>query len=181
MIKLFEEKQKKFFEDTLQNRCSWKFSNIHRKNICVESFFNKRLQHRYFPENFAKCLRTPFLQNSSGPFIKTTENYLENLFSKNGGSWKQEMCKYNDKRKKKLMSSVITIWQEPKQENVKKILKKTLLLLRFFEVQIRSNWITTPYQCTNYYAVPIELLRHTNVSWWKTTKCYNTYWFKWHY
>ena len=100
MIKLFEEKQKKFFEDTLQNRCSWKFSNIHRKNICVESIFKKRLQHRYFPENFAKCLRTPFLQNSSGPFIKTTENYLENLFSKNGGSWKQEMCKYNDKRKK---------------------------------------------------------------------------------
>ena len=40
---------------------------------------------------------------------------------------------------KKLKSSVIAIWQEPKQENVKKILKKTLLLLRFFEVQIRSN------------------------------------------
>ena len=53
-------------------RCSEKFRKIHRKTPVSESFFNKvqgltpsnfikkRPQHRYFPVNFVKFLRTPF-------------------------------------------------------------------------------------------------------------------------
>ena len=66
-------KQKQLFADVLQNRCLWKFPNIHRKSHVSESLFNKVtalrpatllkkwLQHRCFPVNFATFLRTPFL------------------------------------------------------------------------------------------------------------------------
>ena len=52
-----------------------------RKHLCQSLFFNKvaglrpatllkkRLWHRYFPVNFAKFLRTAFLQNTSGRLI----------------------------------------------------------------------------------------------------------------
>ena len=55
-----------------------KFAKFTRKHLCQILFFNKvvglrpaillkkRLWHRYFPENLAKFLRTPFLQNTSG-------------------------------------------------------------------------------------------------------------------
>ena len=58
--------------------CSYKFRNIHRKTTVPESLFNtvaplrpatllkKRLWHWCFPVNFAKFLRIPFLQNTSG-------------------------------------------------------------------------------------------------------------------
>ena len=57
-------KQKMFLE-ILQNS---------QKNTCdrvsflnkVATLLKKRLWHRYFPLNFAKLLRTPFLQNTSG-------------------------------------------------------------------------------------------------------------------
>ena len=54
-----------------------KICKIHRKTPIPEGFFNKvaglrpatlfkkRLCHRFFPVNFAKFLRTPFLQNNS--------------------------------------------------------------------------------------------------------------------
>ena len=60
-----------------EKRCSWKFRKTHRKTPVSESLFNtvaglrpatllkKRFWHRYVPENFAKFLRTPFLQNTS--------------------------------------------------------------------------------------------------------------------
>ena len=56
--------QKQTFRDVLQNRCSWKFCYIHRKTTVLAeglktcNFFKKRLQHRCFPVNIAKCLRT---------------------------------------------------------------------------------------------------------------------------
>ena len=44
-IKLFVVRiskiQKKSFADVLQNRCSWKFRNVHRKAPVLESLFNK--------------------------------------------------------------------------------------------------------------------------------------------
>ena len=62
--------QKQMFADVLQNRCSLRFRKIHRKTPDLESLFNKplvlmacnlfRLQHRCFPENFAKVLGTYF-------------------------------------------------------------------------------------------------------------------------
>ena len=35
------------------------------------TLLKKRLWHRYFPVNFTKFLRTPFLQNSSGRLLLT--------------------------------------------------------------------------------------------------------------
>ena len=54
--------------------CSEKFRNFHRKTPALESLFKscrilglqlywKRLQHRCFPVNIAKFLRTPILKN----------------------------------------------------------------------------------------------------------------------
>ena len=49
------------------------FTKFAGKHLCQSLFFNqvagevkKRLWHRRFPMNFAKFLRTPFLQNTSG-------------------------------------------------------------------------------------------------------------------
>ena len=48
--------------------CQSLFSNIFAA-LRLENLFKKRLQHRCFPVNFAKFLRTPFLQNTSGRLI----------------------------------------------------------------------------------------------------------------
>ena len=55
----------------------WKFTG---KHLCQSLFFNKvaglrpllKNWHRCFPVNFAKFLRTPFLQNSSGRLFLST-------------------------------------------------------------------------------------------------------------
>ena len=64
--------QKQPFADVLQNRCSKKFRNIHRETTVLESLFSKatfikackfvkkRIQHRCFPVNIVKFLRTAF-------------------------------------------------------------------------------------------------------------------------
>ena len=46
-------------------RCSQKFRKIHRKTPVPESLFKNRFWHRCFPADFAKFLRTTFLQNTS--------------------------------------------------------------------------------------------------------------------
>ena len=65
-----------------KKRCSQKFHNIHSKTPAPDLFFNKvaglglklylkkRLWHRRFPVNFAKFLRTPFLQNTFGQLLQ---------------------------------------------------------------------------------------------------------------
>ena len=67
-------------------RCSVKkgalrnFAKLTGKHLCQRLFFNrvagrlaillkKSLWHRYFPVNFTKFLRTPFLQNTSGRLL----------------------------------------------------------------------------------------------------------------
>ena len=57
------------------------FANFTRKHFCQGLFFNKvaglrpatllkkRIRHRCFPVNFAKFLRTPFLQNTFGRLL----------------------------------------------------------------------------------------------------------------
>ena len=43
------------------------FANFTGKHLCQNLFLSKEgLWHRCFPVNFAKFLRTPFLQNTSG-------------------------------------------------------------------------------------------------------------------
>ena len=63
--------QKQPYAEVIQNRCFAKISQ--QDNFCVGVYFNKvaclkvcnfvkkRLQHRRFPVNIAKCLRTTFL------------------------------------------------------------------------------------------------------------------------
>ena len=41
------------------------FAKVTGKNLCQSLFIKKRLWHSCFPVNFAKFLRTPFLQNTS--------------------------------------------------------------------------------------------------------------------
>ena len=48
------------------------FANFTGKHLCWSLFWNfikNRLQHRCFPVKFAKFLRTPFLQNTSGGYF----------------------------------------------------------------------------------------------------------------
>ena len=54
-----------------KKRCSQKFHKIHRKvaGLRPATLFKKSLWHRCFPVNFAKFLRTPFLQNTSGRLL----------------------------------------------------------------------------------------------------------------
>ena len=48
-------------------RCSIK--NVLKMQPEVFNFLKRRLQHRCFPVNFAKFLRAPFLQNTSGRLL----------------------------------------------------------------------------------------------------------------
>ena len=67
------------------------FVKFTRKHLCHSIFFNKvpglrpatllknRLWHRCFPVNFAKFLRTPFLQNTSGRLLLEKSLPLQKL------------------------------------------------------------------------------------------------------
>ena len=60
------------FADVLQNRYSQKFHYIHRKTSVLESLFiKKKLQHRCFPVNIAKFLRTDFSYRT--PMVAASE------------------------------------------------------------------------------------------------------------
>ena len=70
-----------FLRYPLQNKCSSKFPNIHRKKPVMESLFNKvarqktrhfikkKPEHRCFPVKFAKFLGALFSQNTSSGFF----------------------------------------------------------------------------------------------------------------
>ena len=47
------------------------------KHLCQKRDSEKRLWHRCFPVNFAKFLRTPFLQSTSGRLILELLDCLE--------------------------------------------------------------------------------------------------------
>ena len=65
------------FQNCSQNRCYYKFLDIHKKISVLESFLNKvtglmasnfiknRPQHRCFPVNVAECLRKAFLYGTT--------------------------------------------------------------------------------------------------------------------
>ena len=67
------------------------FAKFTGKNLCPSLFFNKvaglrpatllknRLWHRCFPVNFAKFLRTTFLQNTSGRLLLSLWSFVCNL------------------------------------------------------------------------------------------------------
>ena len=61
-----------------KKRCSWKFRKIRSKTSVPESLClsKKRLWHKCFTVNFAKFLRTPFLQNTSGRLLPNREQLV---------------------------------------------------------------------------------------------------------
>ena len=81
-------------------RCSMKkgvlrnFTKFRGKRLCQSLFFNKvaglrpatllkkRLWHRCFPVNFAKFLRTPFSQNTSGRLLLCVQSSRRDSFIK---------------------------------------------------------------------------------------------------
>ena len=46
-----------------------KFSKFTGKHLRGATLLKKRLWHRYFPVNFAKFPRMPYLQDTSGPLL----------------------------------------------------------------------------------------------------------------
>ena len=76
LLKFLKQFQKKIHAEAavfrcLQDRCPERIHKLHKETPVLESLFKKspeikRLQHRCFPLNFAKLLRTPFLQSTSG-------------------------------------------------------------------------------------------------------------------
>ena len=80
-----------------------KNSQNSQENTSVSLFFNrtlninvikKRLWHRCFLVNFAKLLRTPFLQNTSGQLLLTiiAENIISGKNRKARGSRQENGC-----------------------------------------------------------------------------------------
>ena len=90
--------QKQLPEVFYIERCSKNFAKFTGKQLCQSLFFDKvaslrsatllkkGLWHRCFPVNFAKFLRTPFLENTSGWLLLYPEEYLDSLISS------QETC-----------------------------------------------------------------------------------------
>ena len=89
------------------------FTKFIGKHLCQSLFFNKGvclkpatslkkiLWHRYFPANFAKFQRTPFLQNTSGRLLleiqmkDDSEKYAYKLLvgsNSVGPSWRKFFC-----------------------------------------------------------------------------------------
>ena len=80
---------------------------LSKKRLRPVTLLKKRLCRRYFPVNFAKFLRKPFLQNISGRLLQhlVSRRYGSKLrvddrssFSSNGNN----LSRFNDKRVKQL-------------------------------------------------------------------------------
>ena len=48
--------------------------------LSPETLSKKRLWHRYFPVSFAKCLKTPFSQNTFGACFLNAKNHFKFAF-----------------------------------------------------------------------------------------------------
>ena len=97
-------KQRKSTSWSIHWRCSVRkgilinFAKFTGKHLCQSLFFDllkKRLWHRCFPVNFAKFLRTPFLQNTSGLLLlyKKQSPLTFNIY------WTLQIIKLNKKMK----------------------------------------------------------------------------------
>ena len=67
---------KKFAKFTGKHTCA-KVSFLIKLQESTATLLKKRLWHRCFPVNFAKCLRTPFLQNITGRLLLLNENSVD--------------------------------------------------------------------------------------------------------
>ena len=45
------------------------YQSLYFNKVAACNFLKKKIGYRYFPVNFAKFLRTPFLQNNSGRLL----------------------------------------------------------------------------------------------------------------
>ena len=106
------------------------FAKFTGKHLCQSLFFNKvaglrpatllkkRLWHRCFPMNFAKFLRTSFLQNTSGRLL------LNIALKLNNRTWK----KYKSNSLRENMTLKLVVLQSwIKLQIIKKNLKKKIL------------------------------------------------------
>ena len=86
------------FANVIQNRCYYKFPDIHKKISVLESLFNKvtelmaynlfkkRTQHRCFPVNITKHLMKPFfMEHFRWLLLRIVEESLR--ISKGGFTW----------------------------------------------------------------------------------------------
>ena len=73
-------------KDVLKN-----FAKFLGKHLCQDlfmselkasNFIKKRLRHKCFPADFAKFLRTPFLQNTSGQLLLFRVNRVSDYYTK---------------------------------------------------------------------------------------------------
>ena len=65
-------------------------------NKFARNFIKKRLEHRCFPVNIVKFLRTAFLQNTSGGCFCTLDTkVLENIVRRNGKKHSHVKFSYN--------------------------------------------------------------------------------------
>ena len=77
-----DKHQKQSAEVICEKRCSWKFCKIYKKTsvLGLLSLLKNRVWHRCFTVNFAKLLRTHFLQNTYWRVLlkqeKKKRNYL---------------------------------------------------------------------------------------------------------
>ena len=84
---------------SLRKRVLRNFAKFTGKSLCQSLFLNKvaglrpaillkkSLWHRCFPVNFAKFLRTPFLQNISGRLLLYFEEIIKNDFTQLRAEW----------------------------------------------------------------------------------------------
>ena len=49
--------QKQLFADVLQNRCSWKYRNIHRKTPVLEQLYEKEFPAQVFPFEYCQIFK----------------------------------------------------------------------------------------------------------------------------
>lgn len=74
---LFRNTQKQPFAGVLQNKCSRKFWEFHRRSSVSGSLFKKRLRPWCFLKNFAQILRAPFLQNTFKRLLLYTKTFIK--------------------------------------------------------------------------------------------------------
>ena len=96
---------------SIKKSCSYKFSNINRKTLVLESLFNKfaglqagnfitkRFQHRCFPVNIVKFLKTSILKD-------ICERLLLNFLIQNGRNNRKNRDLFRDDNRRRVQNSV---------------------------------------------------------------------------
>ena len=79
------------------------------KKRCSATLLKKRLWHRYFPVNFVKFLRTPFLQNTSGRLLLNLQPIARFSFYKQDFSFYKQRQAEIGKKIKQMLSNTLRL------------------------------------------------------------------------